>query len=76
MSSGPKNISRNEMCQFSAAEIDHQLCLFPSLSFYSSLGGCMVQMAALQQGRAWISESLPGGEVLSNILIRLFTGKN
>lgn len=36
----------------------------------------MVRMAALRQGRAWISESLPGGEVLSNILIGLFTGKN
>lgn len=32
----------------------------------------MVRMAALRQGRAWISESLPGGEVLSNILIGLF----
>lgn len=35
----------------------------------------MVQMGALRQGKAWIPESLPGGEVLSNILIGLFTGK-
>lgn len=63
------------MCQFSAAEIDYQLCLFPSLPFHSCLGGCMVQTGALRQGKAWIPESLPGGEVLSNILIGLFTGK-
>ena len=36
----------------------------------------MAQMAALRQGRAWIPESLPGGEVLSNVLIDFSLARN